>query len=725
MIKQFTKEKPFSRIISSTQSKYVLVKKTDGSTGQGSYNLSGELEQFLKDNNIIVNFPEKSNETNIYYVLSPNVKLKLSNRIINLIGSDYDNENNKIYFDHTIAADGTEKLQIKRTDHKNEKEYMWFQELYDKNCEGAQFKIYFDFNTRELWIDNDMHMVERELNEELVYESVLDKFEKFWVFFLEKAKEYKNDDSMKKNIEDILKFNNEYPLEKLSEMKLEEYAIGKQSGYSYEIERGKYAGTGCSVRGYTSAKFGIYLSDDGVYKDSKNKQVDNPNLYWEDFRSSLVKFLTECADIENPISIDNKYPNLKGTNYFLAKVLFLYYPNKYVCISSKGPLIELLEYFDISYSKEMQNDELSFLLNKTIREKISEVNKYEPHYLGSALWEYLKSIKGDREMGIEDKKTIDSDRLPDGYNKIIYGIPGCGKSYHVQKNIIEKDKNSGRVFRATFYPDYTNGDFVGQIIPKIDSKNNSTVIYDIQSGPFANALLNAIIEPDKYTYLIIEEINRANAAAVFGDIFQLLDRDNGKSQYDIDNYIISTFLHREIDNNYSVDYNLDKIRIPSNLIIIGTMNTSDQNVFTLDTAFKRRWQMEHITDDVKGSKFAAKTIPPMNKVTWAEFVNAINEYITSGNGLDINGEDKQIGSYFISENEWNEIEKSDNDKGAKLFTEKVLSYIWEDVAKINREIWFKEKTFDSLVDSFIKIGLNVFDEGIISEKENNDSENKE
>ena len=160
MNNQFTKENPFSRIISSTQSKYILVKKEDGSTGQGSYNLSGELEEFLKENKIIVNNPTKSNDTNIYYDLAPDVTLKLSKRIIDLIGSNYDNDENKVYFDHTIAADGTEKLQIKRTDHKNDQKYLWFQELYDKNCEGAEFKIYFDRDERELWIDNDMHMQE-------------------------------------------------------------------------------------------------------------------------------------------------------------------------------------------------------------------------------------------------------------------------------------------------------------------------------------------------------------------------------------------------------------------------------------------------------------------------------------------------------------------------------------------------------------------------------------
>ena len=228
--------------------------------------------------------------------------------------------------------------------------------------------------------------------------------------------------------------------------------------------------------------------------------------------------------------------------------------------------------------------------------------------------------------------------------------------------------------------------------------------------------------------MIIEEINRGNAAAIFGDMFQLLDRKNGSSEYPVKNYIISTFLHKSIDNKYSVDYDLDNIRIPSNLILIGTMNTSDQNVFTLDTAFKRRWKMEYIKNDIFNSKYADYKIP-MSDVTWAEFVKEINDYITGENGLDINGEDKQIGAYFISSNEWDDIKTtSDPKEAAKIFAEKVLSYIWDDVAKINRDSWFdsnKYRTLDSLVTSFSEKGLEVFGDNISFTRDTSDTDNRE
>ena len=116
------------------------------------------------------------------------------------------------------------------------------------------------------------------------------------------------------------------------------------------------------------------------------------------------------------------------------------------------------------------------------------------------------------------------------YNKIYYGIPGCGKSYQVDQKIRKhytKDKNfdnksyKDNVFRTTFYLDYSNSDFVGQIVPKTDVKGNVT--YKPNFGPFTKALQRAY-ETDDMVFLVIEEINRGNAAAIFGDLFQLLDR---------------------------------------------------------------------------------------------------------------------------------------------------------------------------------------------------------
>lgn len=375
---------------------------------------------------------------------------------------------------------------------------------------------------------------------------------------------------------------------------------------------------------------------------------------------------------------------------------------------------------------ETENEKLSY---KNLNENYGfTVPQIGTSYIGNKdLIDFIENVFGNATEPEEKNYIIVNEvgRIGDGYNKIVYGIPGCGKSFHVAHTIIDEDDKRGKVFRTTFYPDYTNGDFVGQIIPKLNVKDEASVLYDIQSGPFTDALLDAILNPNKHTYLIIEEINRGNAAAIFGDIFQLLDRSDDTDAYYINNYIISTFLHKKIDNKYSVDYDLDNIKLPSNLILIGTMNTSDQNVFTLDTAFKRRWKMEYIKNDIFKSKFASETVP-MSDVTWANFVNEINNYITSENGLGINGEDKQIGAYFISSSEWKDIKTTtDSKEAARIFAEKILSYIWDDVAKINRDAWFdidKYKTLDSLVSSYTEKGLEVFCDNISFTREKQDKD---
>ncbi len=290
-------------------------------------------------------------------------------------------------------------------------------------------------------------------------------------------------------------------------------------------------------------------------------------------------------------------------------------------------------------------------------------------------------------------KGIDIDVF-NAYNKIYYGVPGSGKSYIVNAKFNE---NEYKIYRTTFHPEYTNSDFVGQIIPMV--KDNK-VEYLFHPGPFTLALKYALENKDKKVSLIIEEINRGNSSAIFGDIFQLLDRDsNGKSKYEIYNGPILDYLNQ---NGISLEH----IYIPSNMWIIATMNTSDQNVFTLDTAFKRRWKMEYIknvfADNEESEKLRNKIIPLGDKypnVTWEKFVTEINKHIiddTSG----INGEDKQLGVYFVT------IEEIENQKE---FAEKILSYLWEDVAKLNTSYWFGLiSSYEELIDSFNEKSLDIF-----------------
>lgn len=311
-----------------------------------------------------------------------------------------------------------------------------------------------------------------------------------------------------------------------------------------------------------------------------------------------------------------------------------------------------------------------------------------------------------------EKKTFDykSITLNNAKNLVVYGTPGCGKSYYV-KNTILNGYIEENIVRTTFYQDYTNTDFVGQIMPVI--KNDGSVTYEFNPGPFTIALEKSLNNPDKPVALVIEELNRGNAPSIFGDIFQLLDRKNGLSEYHILNVNIQKYLTNKIDG-----YKFDKIMIPANLSIIATMNTSDQNVFTLDTAFKRRWKFEKISNDFKNEHpFKDKYLPGMD-LDWKEFCTAINKFILSSSGL-LNSEDKQLGVFFIDESGLRSSkEEIATEEDRRNFAFKIFEYLWDDVAKFNREDWFKNaKSLDELIKNYVdrgseNKGLEVFADDI-------------
>lgn len=321
-----------------------------------------------------------------------------------------------------------------------------------------------------------------------------------------------------------------------------------------------------------------------------------------------------------------------------------------------------------------------------------------------------KDILVDEGDGYEDETIDDSATLPifdyssstitDGQNLIVYGTPGCGKSYYVQNILLNDCPN---YIRTTFYQDYTNTDFVGQILPKVDGDR---VTYEFNPGPFTLALELAIRKPNEHVALVIEELNRGSAASIFGDLFQLLDRKNGVSEYAILNVNILEYLRKQ----FKGQYNFNEIKLPGNLSIFATMNTSDQNVFTLDTAFKRRWKFKKLLNKFNANhRFKDKYIPGAN-ITWEYLVTSINEYILEvGEGL--NSEDKQLGVYFVDEKGMRQetVNKSSPEE-IDDFAYKVLEYLWDDVAKFGRNKWFDSdiKSLDELVEEYKKRGLEVF-----------------
>lgn len=315
--------------------------------------------------------------------------------------------------------------------------------------------------------------------------------------------------------------------------------------------------------------------------------------------------------------------------------------------------------------------------------------------------DYCEKLENLRKIKLDNivQENFNKDREKGGKNILLYGVPGSGKSHTIKTNYCEDES---KIERVVFHPDYMNTDLIGQILPTI--KEDGMITYEFTSGPFTKILKKAYENPSNNYYLVIEEINRGNAPAIFGEVFQLLDRDkDGNSTYGITNENISKIVY---DNPNQL------ISIPSNLWILATMNTADQNVFTLDTAFQRRWIMRMIKNDIEASEHANMEILDTG-VTWKIFAETINNQIISSNSATMSSEDKRLGAYFITK----EILLEDKENMSKenfncLFAEKVIKYLWDDVFKFGREKLFNPeyKSLERIIEEFSdNNGFNRFD----------------
>lgn len=372
-------------------------------------------------------------------------------------------------------------------------------------------------------------------------------------------------------------------------------------------------------------------------------------------------------------------------------------------------LLETAEPIDINGDKEakgslrilksMLSEGMNPYLNYSAgKVTISDENK-------NSLVEYQKRVDtllrlyGTKVIGIDESSSntngistynLEENRIKGGTNVLLYGVPGSGKSHTIKTKYC---KDADEIERVVFHPDYTYGDFVGQILPITDA-DTGRIRYEFTAGPFTRILSDAYNNPTRKYCLIIEEINRGNAPAIFGDIFQLLDRDeNGNGSYEITNADIASKM-------YIGDQNLQKVKLPSNLFIFATMNTSDQNVFTLDTAFQRRWNMRMVENDVFKSKWANNKILDTT-IKWADFANIINNLIITKNVGLTSSEDKRLGAYFVTDKDLyffttdDGITQEEADDRNSNFPEKVLKYLWDDAFKFVRDEVFNSE-FDSL-----------------------------
>lgn len=281
--------------------------------------------------------------------------------------------------------------------------------------------------------------------------------------------------------------------------------------------------------------------------------------------------------------------------------------------------------------------------------------------------------------------------------KIIFGSPGTGKSHRIDAEIIPKvlkidaGKTPENIIKAVFHPEYTYSDFIGKLLP---ITRGGKVEYNFYEGHFLRALgqayKNYIKAHDKQgnlfegasidnVVLVIDEINRGNSSSIFGSIFQLLDRDDsGWSSYSINiNGVAFIKILELIGVNFSYDsrgevdeYKLrphdgvkkletlqekinflrfdlinKTIKIPPNLSIVATMNTSDSSIYYMDSAFKRRWDWEFI--DINSKIVSSEGVAFKSDVEWINFLERLNEFIRSNHRYIRGIEDKQIGRYFI------------------------------------------------------------------------------
>lgn len=312
-------------------------------------------------------------------------------------------------------------------------------------------------------------------------------------------------------------------------------------------------------------------------------------------------------------------------------------------------------------------------------------------------------------------------------NRILFGAPGTGKSFTLNR---EKDlllADGGEYERVTFHPDYSYANFVGTYkpVPCKDSDDKDAITYSYVPGPFmrtyAKALQNSKTDTPKPFLLVIEEINRANVAAVFGDVFQLLDRgDDEVSEYPIQaSEDIKKYLAGELGGNPD-DYS--EIRLPDNMFIWATMNSADQGVFPMDTAFKRRWDFTYLgIDDSEAGIVGKKVVLGQGDyrriVEWNALRKAINNELLT---YKVN-EDKLMGPYFISKKNLPEGEMIDPAVFTRIFKNKVIMYLFDDAAKQKRITLFggcdekAKNQYSKICREFDTKGVYIFCEGISSQ----------
>ncbi len=450
------------------------------------------------------------------------------------------------------------------------------------------------------------------------------------------------------------------------------------------------------------------------------------NITESEARSWLLNWLPKYY-VPNPYTKKDGFNDIECPT-FVLKALYDYVREHGVCSYA-------LAFKNVFHEETRNNDDIikNYINNYS---RVLSFSKYGNLEIVGSYEEVFGDMNRNDKKGFFDSFDEKKDTTVSNLSSftptqiIYYGVPGCGKSYEVNKVInaeLDKygvtDKEYHKV-RCVFHPEYCNADFVGQIYPYV-KPDNGGVEYRFKPGPFAEIVRRAYRNPAELFFLIIEEINRGNAAAIFGEMFQLLDRirpedgpeelsgniyNTGWSSYGVTNIDVNAYVRQKsTDNPEKIEYddsipygdkikfiNNTAVRLPPNLSIYATMNTNDQNVFTMDNAFQRRFKSKMIRNVLDENSAQYKTEIDDTGVCWGDFREWINEKILLPQTAVLKADDKCLGGWFITGEKIDGVDKIKKED----FAEKVLKYLWDDVFKRNKsgEIFVKDDKINSLSD---------------------------
>ena len=319
---------------------------------------------------------------------------------------------------------------------------------------------------------------------------------------------------------------------------------------------------------------------------------------------------------------------------------------------------------------------------------------------------------GQETSSAHTKLTIETNTVPEDlpHNRLLYGAPGTGKSHNLDEDLKEYFPDEQLFERAVFHPETTNGVFVGEYRPTpVYRKGDGTLLaadrrtsvddlepiidYRFVPGPFLRILARAYNNP-KYSFcLVIEEINRAQAAGVFGEVFQMLDRDDvGVGRFPV--------IFPDEAQNYLASHGITgAVTLPSNLYLWATMNSADQGVLPLDAAFKRRWSLEYVGLN-EGERVVAEWNMQLRfldtPIKWNTFRRALNAHLQT---LGV-AEDRMLGPFFMTQKDLGK---------AGSFENKILHYLREDVVRSTPDRLFTggSLSYGALVEAYLE-GGNIF-----------------